>query len=106
MRFPSLTVRAKIVLLPTLAGVSAVLVLAATFFFGRRTQGDFVTLERGHYAALDQSRAAEADLTVLQRVMQDAVAASDASALSGADSVAGILRGRLESSKANATVKA
>ena len=106
MRLPSLTVRAKIVLLPTLAGVSAVLVLAATFFFGRRTQADFLTLERGHYAALDQSRAAEADLTVLQRVMQDAVAASDAGALSGADSVAGTLRARLESSKANPTVRA
>ena len=106
MRLPSLTVRAKIVLLPTLAGVSAVLVLAATFFFGRRTQADFVTLERGHYAALDQSRAAEADLTVLQRVMQDAVAASDVGALTAADSVAGVLRDRLESSKSNATVKA
>ncbi|GLC23725.1 methyl-accepting chemotaxis protein [Roseisolibacter agri] len=106
LRLPTLTVRAKIVLLPTLAGVSAVLVLAATFFFGRRTQADFVTLERGHYAALDQSRAAEADLTVLQRVMQDAVAASDAGALTAADSVAGVLKGHLESSKANPTVRA
>ena len=104
MRLPALTVRTKIILLPSLAGVSAVLVLAATFFFGRRTQRDFVALEHGHYAALDASRASEADLTVLQRVLQDAVAASDAGALAAADSVAGVLRARLDASKSNGTV--
>jgi methyl-accepting chemotaxis protein len=106
MRFPQLSIRAKILALPTLAGLSALVALGTAVYFGHRTQADLALMERGYYAALDQSRAAEADLTALQRGLQDAVAASDTSALAGTDSVASRLRSRLVGAKANPVAKA
>ncbi|MGZ8414708.1 MAG: HAMP domain-containing protein, partial [Gemmatirosa sp.] len=101
MQFLQLSVRAKILALPTLAGISALVALGTAVYFGHRTQNDLALMERGYYAALDQSRAAEADLTAIQRGLQDAVAASDSSALAGTDSLASRLRGRLLEAKAN-----
>ena len=100
MRLPRLSFRAKIILLPALAGVSTLLVLAATFLFARRAQHELATLQRGHYAALDASRRAESALAALQRTLQDAAAASDVAALAGADSAATALRGGLVAAKA------
>ncbi|MGZ8456837.1 MAG: methyl-accepting chemotaxis protein [Gemmatirosa sp.] len=106
MQFLQLSVRAKILALPTLAGISALVALGTAVYFGHRTQNDLALMERGYYAALDQSRAAEADLTAIQRGLQDAVAASDSSALAGTDSLASRLRGRLLEAKANPVAKA
>ncbi|MDF1503756.1 methyl-accepting chemotaxis protein [Roseisolibacter sp. H3M3-2] len=106
MPFQQLSVRAKILAMPSLAALSALVALGSAVWLGRRTQDDLALMERGHYAALDQSRAAEADLTALQRALQDAVAASDTSALAGTDSIAGRLERRLLDGKANPVARA
>src|SRR5689334_13278247 len=101
-----LKLRTKIILLPGLAGVVGLFMLGTALLFGGRSQRELATLEQGHYAALEASRAAEGDLQRLQRILQDAAAAGDRSALATADSAAQALRAGLTASKANPTVRA
>jgi methyl-accepting chemotaxis protein len=101
-----LTLRTKIILLPALAGVVGLLMLGAALVFGRRSQRELATLEQGHYAALEADRGAEADLQRLQRILQDAAAASDTAALSTADSAAAAMRQHLAAAKRNPTATA
>ena len=72
-----LKLRTKIILLPALAGVTGLAMLATSLVFAKRSQHELATLEQGHYAALDASRAAESDLQHLSRILQDAVAAAN-----------------------------
>jgi len=101
-----LKLRTKIILLPALAGVTGLFMLGTSLVFAKRSQRELATLEQGHYAALDASRGAEADLQRLSRIMQDAVAAGDKSALASADSASTAMHARLEASKQNPTVDA
>ena len=77
--------RAKLMLLPIMAAVGFVFVLAVSSFFATRNQNLLVRVENGYYPAVETSQALDADLTSIQRGLQDAVAAASPAALADVD---------------------
>ena len=91
----------RIWLLPALAAAALGLVLALGAALGGRNVRTLTQIERGYYPAVELRHALQADLVALQRTLQDAAAASDGDALSGADSLASTFRGRLAAARSN-----
>jgi methyl-accepting chemotaxis protein len=84
----NLSFRTKITLLPTLAGMGAIVVLAASLSLGATFDAKLDELQLGLSPALESSQKLEGTLTAIQRTLQDGVAASNATALVTADSLA------------------
>src|SRR6266581_4385724 len=71
--------------IPVLAAIGFAVVLVVNFAFGVRNQRLLTNVETGYYPAVDTSQALNAELTAIQRGLQDAVAASNAAGLSDVD---------------------
>src|SRR5437763_1530443 len=93
--------RTKLMLLPIMAAVGFVLVLAVSAFFAMRNQDLLVRVESGYYPAVETSQALNSDLTSIQRGLQDAVAAANASALADVDKLRDAFRERTIQALAN-----
>jgi methyl-accepting chemotaxis protein len=106
MRRVQLSFRQKILLLPTLAGAGAALVLLAALVLDARTAAEQRLIESGYAPALHMELRLEGELSALQHKLQDAVAASDTSMLASADSLAEAFRGELEVGRTNPVLSA
>ncbi len=84
----NISLRAKILSLPVIAGVGFLVVLATTVILGTRTQAAQTLVETGHAPALQISRDMELGLETLQRAMRDAVGTSDTNAVVATDTIA------------------
>ena len=67
----------KVGLMPIVAGVGFVLILLVSVALGRRSEHRLSLIEGGYAPSLDLSRNLEEQMSLLQRSMQDAVAAMD-----------------------------
>ena len=95
----------KIILLPAVAGVGALIIFAVAQILGRRSELELRQIEEGHTPSLEVSRSLETSLSDLQRGLQDAVAAQDVDALAQADSLAGEYQRHVASLAGNAVVE-
>src|SRR2546421_13086066 len=77
--------RTKLMLLPLMAAVGFIIVLALSTFFAMRNQDLLVRVESGYYPAVETSQGLDNQLTAIQRALQDAVAAANLSALPEVD---------------------
>jgi methyl-accepting chemotaxis protein len=85
--FRSLSLKAKILALPVVAGLGFVTTLATTTVLGRRAQSELTTISTGYSPALEQKRRQLAVLETYQRALRDAVGASDTAAITTADAM-------------------
>jgi methyl-accepting chemotaxis protein len=102
--FHNLSLRWKVILLPCFAAVGFLLLLAVNFVLGRREEKQLGLIEAGFVPSLELSRDLEDTLTALQRQLQDAVAAQDAEALTGASALRDRFLKRLEDEKDNPVI--
>lgn len=86
--FRTLPIRLRILALPGIAAIGFVLALSVTLLFGQLAQSQLTQIERGYAPSLATSQALVDALGSLQRALRDAVAVSDTSAVSAADSIA------------------
>jgi methyl-accepting chemotaxis protein len=100
------TLARKIALPPALAALALGLILAVTAVLGGEQGRALSRIERGYYPALQTAQRLQVLLAALQRRLQDAAAASDADALTEADSLAGEFRGAVEATRDNPVVTA
>ena len=91
----------KIVLMPAVAGIAFVLIVAMTYWAGASNARLTQRIERGHSAGLELGRALETSLETLQRGLQDSAAVGDASMLSHADTARDVFLERLRSGRNN-----
>src|SRR5258705_10048977 len=84
--------RTKLMLLPIMAAVGFVIVLAVSTFFAMRNQNLLVRVENGYYPAVETTQALNSDLTSIQRGLQDAVAAANPSSPAGVDTLRAAIR--------------
>jgi methyl-accepting chemotaxis protein len=96
-----LTLASRIRLLPVVSAVGAVAVVAVTVGLGLRVQSRLNAIETGYTPSVELSRGLELTLERLQRSLQDAVAASDASALSAADTLVARFDEAITSARSN-----
>ncbi len=99
--FKNLKIKYKLLLMPAFATVGFLLVLAVSGYLDRKTERELVMVQTGYYPSVDLSRDVEDGLSKLQRGLQDAVAASNASALEDADKLKADLVARIASGKNN-----
>lgn len=85
--FRSLTLRAKILALPVIAGIGFLVTLAVTVVLGRSAQSELSSIRNDHSPAVAQSTQQINLLELYQRTLRDAVAAADTAAISAADSI-------------------
>ena len=102
--FRNLTFRQTLRILPSLAAIGFIVVLCVSVVFGLRNQRLLTRVESGYYPAVDTSQALEADLTAIQRGLQDSVAASNVAALPEVDSLRDRFHARLQASLANPVI--
>jgi len=102
----NLTFARKIWLLPGLAALALLLVLATTAVLGRSNTRALTNIQRGYYPAVEMRQTLQASLEHLQRQLQDAVAASDEDGLRAADSIAESFRATLSAGGANPVIPA
>ena len=93
---PKMRFAYKIGLLPALAAVGFVSILATSAWLGSRTEARLNLIERGYYPSGQLSRDLAQTLAELQRTMQDAVAATDVFVLDQADSLSVVFQERLQ----------
>ena len=102
--FRNLNFRQTLLILPSLAAIGFIVVLCVRVVFGLRNQRLLTRVENGYYPAVDNSQALEADLTAIQRGLQDSVAASNVAALPEVDSLRDRFHARLQASLANPVI--
>ena len=100
------TLRHRILLLPAVSALGAVVVISATVAQGRAVQSRLHQIETGYTPSVELSHELEIKLERLQRTLQDAVAASDAGALAASDSVAAAFRDDLRAARDNPVIDA
>lgn len=93
------TVRQQITLLPTVAAAGTILALAVILISGVLTIRTQRKIEAGHAPMLEARRDLELGLTAYQRRLQDAVAATNASGLEKADSIAQAFLARVQQAR-------
>jgi methyl-accepting chemotaxis protein len=93
--------RHKLLVLPLLASIGFVLVLAVTIYFNVRNQNLLGLVEHGYYPAVDDAAYLTGTFTDLQRALQDAVAAQNASGLQQADELRAGFLARLDAARTN-----
>ena len=91
----------KILLLPGLSALSFLLVLLLNQTTGARNDRLMQNIQAGYAPALEISRDLEADLALIQRGLQDAVAASELEKLNETDAVRDRLLGRFRQGQSN-----
>ncbi|MBC8087514.1 MAG: methyl-accepting chemotaxis protein [Phycisphaerae bacterium] len=74
--------------MPGIAAIGFVLALSVTLLFGQLAQSQLTQIERGYAPSLAASQALVDALGSLQRALRDAVAVSDTSQVTAADSIA------------------
>ena len=92
----SLSLRAKILSLPVIAGAGFLIVLATSVILGSRARTAQSLVETGHAPALQISRDLELHLETLQRALRDAVGTSDTNAVVATDTIGKRFRTTLE----------
>lgn len=100
----NLRFRHKLLILPLLAGLGFVLLLGVSIFFNIRNQRLVQLVEHGYYPAVDDAAFLNASLKALQRELQDAVAAQNASSLDSADALHAAVIKRIEDRLSNPVV--
>ena len=98
------TLRHRILLLPAVSALGAVVVISATATLGRGVQSRLQQIEAGYTPSVELSHELEIELERLQRSLQDAVAASDPAALAVSDSVAARFREDLRAVRDNPVI--
>ena len=83
-----LTFRQKLLGIPVFTAAGLVMILMSLAILGRRNAVRLNAIEHAYYPAVQSSRDLESLLGATQQHLRDAVAASDAAALTSADSVA------------------
>jgi methyl-accepting chemotaxis protein len=81
----NLKFRHKLLVLPVLAGVGFLVVLAVSLYFSIRNQRLLGTIETGYYPAVATSETLNQTLANIQRSLQDSVAAANAAAIEDSD---------------------
>ena len=85
--FGKLSFRFKLLSLPLVATLAFLAVLVVTLVLGQRSAALLAEIERGHYPAVALNRDLEHTLSLIQRGLQDAVAAEDAGRLGSIDAL-------------------
>ena len=83
----NLSLRAKILSLPAIAGAGFIIVLAVSVILGGRVRSAQQLVEFGHAPAVQLNRDLELRLETLQRAMRDAVGTSDTNAVAATDTI-------------------
>jgi methyl-accepting chemotaxis protein len=96
----------RVALLPALAALGLLVILAATQMLGGRTAALLTGIQKGYSPALETANELEDALTGIQRGLQDAVASRDASMLAEADAHRRQFLAALGSAVANPAVPA
>jgi len=86
-RIRDLNFSQKIGLLPLLAGVSLILIMAVSWSTGLRSQHLLDEIQEGYYSSLEIKGELYKELTSLQRALQDAASSADAVMLQDADKI-------------------
>jgi methyl-accepting chemotaxis protein len=97
--------RHKLLVLPAVAAIGFVLVLAVTIYFNLQNQKTLELIESGYYPAVSNAETMHLNLVNLERVLQDAVAAQNAAALEDADKIHAEFVGALDDAKKNPVVE-
>jgi len=96
----------KLVLMPAVAGIAFVLIVAMTYWAGASNSRLTQRIERGQSAGLELGRDLETGLETLQRGLQDAAAVGDAGMLRQTDAARDAFLDRLRSGRDNAELDA
>ena len=85
--FDKLSFRFKLLSLPVIATLSFLVVIGVSLILGNRSAALLSEIEHGHYPAVSLTRDLEDTLSLIQRGLQDAVAAEDAGMLGSMDAL-------------------
>jgi hypothetical protein len=96
-----MTVRNKILSLPVFSGVGAVLILLVTVVLGVRGSSLQHEIQYGYAPSLELARDVDVELSLMQRKLQDAVAAADPSIFEETDSMLVMISTHLDSARGN-----
>ncbi len=91
-------------LLPLLSAAGFVLSLVTGVAVGQRRQTLLTQIHEGYYPSVELARDLEADLSRIQRALQDAVAASEAGKLGETDALRDAFLSRLQAAAANPVI--
>src|SRR4051812_34041784 len=94
-----LKIQHKILLLPAVASAGALLVLAASFTFGRQNVAALTRIQHDYYPSITLSRRLESTIGDVKQEVQDAVEVNDVQGLLRADSLATMVRLQLDSAE-------
>lgn len=95
----------KVILLPSLATIAFLLILATNQTLGAKNQDLLTRIRLGYAPALEISRDLEETLAAIQRAMQDAVASKDTATVEEADTLRTTFLERLKTAKANPVLR-
>jgi diguanylate cyclase (GGDEF)-like protein/PAS domain S-box-containing protein len=96
----------KIVLMPAVAGIAFLLIVAMTWWAGASNARLTQRIEQGHSAGLELGRDLETSLDKLQRGLQDSAAVADPEMLKRTDVARDAFLARLRSGRSNAVLDA
>lgn len=94
----------RVLMMPAIAALALVLILATTVFAVSRTESFSTTIEVGHFPATEMHRDLQETLTSIQRTLQDAAAAHDPAGLDEADALRDQFQALLEKQSENPAV--
>ena len=97
----SFSFRHKILLLPGLAAVALLLVLALTMGLGRTNESRLRSIRDGYYPSVQLSRSLQENLARIQRGLQDAATARDVDRLEEADSLRAVVVATIAEARKN-----
>jgi methyl-accepting chemotaxis protein len=100
----NLKFRHKLLVLPVLAGVGFLIVLAVSLTFSIRNQRLLERIEIGYYPAVATSQTLNQTLAGIQRSLQDSVAAANAAAIEDADKLRDQFLAELARSRTNPVI--
>ena len=93
----NLKFRHKMILLPVLAGIGFLLVLALLARSAQKNELLMQRIEAGHFAALELGQTLTVDLALLERSFEDALESNDPSSLAQAEELRGVFLRHLQS---------
>jgi methyl-accepting chemotaxis protein len=100
----NLEIKHKMLLIPAFATLGFLIILGVSGYLDRKTESELVVVQTGYYPSVELSRDVEDGLSKLQRGLQDAVSASNASALEDTDKLHKELTARINSGKTNSVL--
>ena len=104
--FRNLRFAHRVVLMPGLAAAGLLLILGIAQYLNTRTAALLTGIQQGYAPALETARDLEESLAAIQRALQDAVAAHDASMLEEADQNRSVFLATLKRAEGNAAIPA